>query len=88
MKNRLLRVLLWPVAWLYGVVVLARGALYDWGWLRSERLGIPTLVVGNLAVGGTGKSPMVRDVLKRLEGRDSVVCTRRGAARVKWGMSR
>ena len=50
MKNRLLRVLLWPVAWLYGVVVLARGALYDWGWLRSERLGIPTLVVGNLAV--------------------------------------
>ena len=68
-KNRLLRVLLWPVAWLYGVVVLARGALYDWGWLRSERLGIPTLVVGNLAVGGTGKSPMVRDVLKRLEGR-------------------
>lgn len=67
--NRFLRALLWPLAWLYGMVVTVRGWLYDVGWLRSESVQVPTLVVGNLAVGGTGKSPMARDLLERLTGR-------------------
>lgn len=65
-KNRFLRQLLWPLAWLYGVIVSARGWLYDKGLLRTERAPVPTFVVGNLAVGGTGKSPAVRDLLERL----------------------
>lgn len=72
-ESWLLRVLLWPLAWLYGVAVRARGWLYDRGWLRSERAAVPTLVVGNLAVGGTGKSPMARDLLSRLAGRGARV---------------
>lgn len=65
-KNKLLRWLLWPFAWLYAAVVLVRGWMYDCGILHSESVAVPTLVVGNLAVGGTGKSPMVRYLLEKL----------------------
>jgi tetraacyldisaccharide 4'-kinase len=47
-----------PLAALYGGVVRLRGALYRRGWLRSVRLSVPVVVVGNLSVGGTGKTPL------------------------------
>ncbi len=54
-----LSLLLMPVSWLYGVVILLRRALYSMGILRSERLPVPVIVVGNISVGGTGKTPLV-----------------------------
>ena len=54
---RLARVLLLPLAGLYGLVVAGRAVLYRWGWRRPVRLPLPTVAVGNLAVGGTGKTP-------------------------------
>ena len=47
-----------PLAALYGGAIGLRGALYRRGWLRSVRLPVPVVVVGNLSVGGTGKTPL------------------------------
>ncbi|TAM57872.1 MAG: tetraacyldisaccharide 4'-kinase [Rhodanobacter sp.] len=48
----------WPLAALYGAVVRLRSGLYRRGWLREVRLPVPVVVVGNLSVGGTGKTPL------------------------------
>ena len=55
----LLRSLLWPLSVLYGVFVRLRVWLYAQGWLKQKRLKGTVISVGNLTVGGTGKTPMV-----------------------------
>ncbi|PYX65081.1 MAG: hypothetical protein DMG78_30010, partial [Acidobacteria bacterium] len=54
-----LRMLLWPLSVLYGAGVRARVWLYAHGWLKQKRLKAKVISVGNLTVGGTGKTPMV-----------------------------
>jgi tetraacyldisaccharide 4'-kinase len=49
---------LWPLAGIFGLGVTARRGLYAAGLLRSHRVGVPVVVVGNLTVGGTGKTPV------------------------------
>jgi len=51
--------LLQPLAWLYGLISGARRSAYARGWLKSRQAGKPVIVVGNLTVGGTGKTPLV-----------------------------
>ncbi|HXD37253.1 MAG TPA: tetraacyldisaccharide 4'-kinase [Rhodanobacter sp.] len=58
-----------PLAALYGGVVRLRRALYRIGWLRSERLPVPVVVIGNLSVGGTGKTPLTIAVAASLRER-------------------
>ncbi len=55
----LVRMLLWPVSLLYGAIVRLRVWLYAKGLLKQKRLKAPVVSVGNLTVGGTGKTPMV-----------------------------
>ena len=55
----LLRILLWPLSQVYGAYVRCRRALYSRGWLKPRRLKATVISVGNLTVGGTGKTPMV-----------------------------
>ena len=57
-KARALRALLAPAEWLYGAAMTGRGKLYDWGVFRSTEFSVPVLSVGNLSVGGTGKTPI------------------------------
>ncbi len=60
--------LLVPLAGLYRLVVMARRRAYAQGWLASERLTVPVIVVGNLSVGGTGKTPLVLWLVDWLRG--------------------
>ena len=54
-----LRQALWPLATLYGGVAAARNALFALGWKKVHRLDVPVVSIGNLTVGGTGKTPTV-----------------------------
>ena len=55
-----------PLSCLWYAVAVIRGKLFDWGILPSESFDVPTICVGNLAVGGTGKTPHVEYILKLL----------------------
>lgn len=50
---------LWPASFFYGVLVRIRQTLYRWGWFKSEGVAVPLVVVGNVVVGGVGKTPVV-----------------------------
>ncbi len=60
------RVLLLPVAVIYGVIIFFRNWLYDKNYFKSASFNFPVICVGNLAVGGTGKSPMVEYLVELL----------------------
>jgi tetraacyldisaccharide 4'-kinase len=61
--------LLQPLAWLYGAVMTVRRDFYERGWLPSHRVARPVVVVGNLTVGGTGKTPLVAWLAEKLSQR-------------------
>jgi tetraacyldisaccharide 4'-kinase len=58
--------LLWPLSLLYGMLVCLRKTLYRLGWLASERLPVPVVVVGNVVAGGAGKTPVVMAIVQHL----------------------
>ena len=61
-----LKLLLWPFSLLYGAVTGLRNLLYNKGILKSTAYDMPVLAVGNLTVGGTGKTPHVEYLLRLL----------------------
>lgn len=75
------RILLLPFALLFGLVVVIRNWLYDQNILKSASFGLPLIGVGNLSVGGTGKSPMVELLLRHLKDHHKVATLSRGYKR-------
>lgn len=63
---RTARIGLTPFSLLFSLAARCRGYLYDAGWLHAERGPLPVLSVGNLRVGGSGKTPMVLWLVERL----------------------
>ena len=59
--------MLWPISLLYALVVYVRNLLFDWGVFKSVEFSTPTLCVGNLSVGGTGKTPMIEYLIRHLD---------------------
>ncbi|MDR2953943.1 MAG: tetraacyldisaccharide 4'-kinase [Prevotella sp.] len=46
-----------PFSWLYGFVVSIRNKFFDWGIFKQEEFDVPVICIGNITVGGTGKTP-------------------------------
>ena len=75
------KMLLIPFSWLYGLTVATRNALYDSGLLRSKEFRIPVISVGNITVGGTGKTPHVEYLAGLLASQFNVATLSRGYKR-------
>lgn len=75
------RILLFPFSLLYGAAIWIRNRLYDKGVLRSTGFNLPIICIGNLSVGGTGKSPMVEWLVKYLHNDKKVAVLSRGYKR-------
>lgn len=75
------RWLLLPFSLLYGLVVVIRNWLYDGGMLKSHVFGLPVICVGNLDVGGAGKSPMAEYLIRLLKGENQLATLSRGYGR-------
>lgn len=79
--SKLRRIIGWPFAMAYGAVLRLRHALYDHGAWRSERPAVPTIAIGNLSFGGTGKTPLMELVLRTLEATAPLATLSRGYGR-------
>jgi tetraacyldisaccharide 4'-kinase len=58
--------LLWPISWLYGLVLKIRKLTQDLGLIKQQPAPVPIIIVGNIRVGGTGKTPIVIALAQRL----------------------
>ncbi|MDR7131046.1 tetraacyldisaccharide 4'-kinase [Algoriphagus sp. 4150] len=73
--------LLYPFALVYDLVTRLRNLFFDVGWLKSVSSPIPSIVVGNLSVGGTGKTPMVEYLIRMLYNEKRLATLSRGYGR-------
>lgn len=80
-----LRKILFPFALLYGWITQFRNFLYDKGILKSYSFDIPIIAVGNLSVGGTGKTPQIEYLVRLLSTENHVATLSRGYKRKSKG---
>ena len=83
MKN--LRKILFPFSLLYAAVTSLRNFLYDKGIKKSTAFNLPIIAVGNLSVGGTGKTPMVEYLIRLLSDKHNLAVLSRGYKRKSKG---
>ena len=76
-----MRILLLPIAFFYHIVLVIRHKLYDWHLLKSKSFEQPVICVGNLALGGTGKTPHVEYLIDLLTEQYRVCVVSRGYGR-------
>ncbi|MFH7018081.1 tetraacyldisaccharide 4'-kinase [Flavobacterium sp. FlaQc-47] len=81
----ILRKILFPFAILYGFITSVRNFLFDKGILKSTSFDIPVIAVGNLSVGGTGKTPQIEYLIRLLSDRYKVATLSRGYKRKSEG---
>ena len=76
-----LRKMAWPISLIYGVVVHVRNLLYDHHVFKSKTYETPTICLGNLSVGGTGKTPMIEFLISKLHKKRKLAVLSRGYKR-------
>lgn len=82
---QVLRILVFPISLIYALVVHIRNFLFDTGVFKSEEFKIPTICVGNLSVGGTGKTPMIEYLIKTFKDTAKIGVVSRGYGRKSIG---
>lgn len=80
-----LRKILFPIALLYGLVTAIRNWFYDKGILPSYAFTVPIITVGNLSVGGTGKTPQIEYLIRLLSPKYKIAVLSRGYKRKSSG---
>lgn len=80
-RSLIVKLLLWPFSSLYGIGVGIRNCLFNWGVLPSETFEVPVVSVGNITVGGTGKTPFSEYLIRVLKGNFKVGLLSRGYKR-------
>lgn len=78
---KFLRKISFPFALLYWLIIVLRNKLYDWQLFHARSFKIPTISVGNINVGGTGKSPMVEYLVRLLKDEFKLSTLSRGYGR-------
>ena len=78
---KLFRKLLFFLTPLYYLITVVRNILYDLSFYKTTKFQVPTIGIGNLAVGGTGKSPMVEYLIDLLSNKYSIATLSRGYGR-------
>lgn len=76
-----LRILLYPIVPIYFCVTWLRNRFFDWGLKTTTTFKTPVICVGNLSVGGTGKTPMIEYLIRVLEGDYAMATLSRGYKR-------
>ncbi|MBC7915887.1 MAG: tetraacyldisaccharide 4'-kinase [Pyrinomonadaceae bacterium] len=76
-----LRLLLLPLSIVYGLIVWLRNKLYDVGVFKSQTFNLPIICIGNLAIGGAGKTPMAEYLIRLLKDTHKVAVLSRGYKR-------
>lgn len=79
--DKMLTYALTPVSWLYGVGVWFHNWLYDSNIKEEKHFEVPVISVGNLTVGGTGKTPHVEYIIERLKDKYNIAVLSRGYKR-------
>lgn len=85
MPLKILRILLFPFSILYGCIVSVRSWLYDFNVLTSTSFKLPIITVGNLSVGGTGKTPQIEYLIRLLQDQYQIAVLSRGYKRKSKG---
>lgn len=73
--------LLYPISIAYGIVLYIRNKFYDWSLFKSKKFDLPVISVGNLALGGTGKTPHTEYLIRLLQDRFNLTTLSRGYKR-------
>ncbi len=73
--------ILYPLSWIYGIVIYIRNQMYDLGLLKSKEFDVPVISIGNITVGGTGKTPQVEYLVNLLHEKYEVATLSRGYKR-------
>jgi tetraacyldisaccharide 4'-kinase len=81
MHRKLLKILLFPFSLLYGIPIRIRKVLFDSGILKSTSFDIPVIAVGNITVGGTGKTPHIEYLVTLLKDDYNIAVLSRGYMR-------
>lgn len=81
----IVNMVLLPLSKLYGGVTAVRNKMFDWGILRQHTFDVPIISVGNIAVGGTGKTPHTEYIARTLMGTHRVGVLSRGYKRATKG---
>jgi len=75
------RFFLAPLSWIYKAAVTLRHRLFDWGVLKSVKFDVPIVCIGNITVGGTGKTPMAEMIIDYMSRTHRVALLSRGYGR-------